>query len=660
MEAFEDIRKKVEELRARINYYADLYYNADSPEISDFEYDSLMRQLIDLENEYPQLITADSPTQKVGGVSDRQFSPVEHRVPMESLQDAFNIEEVLAFDTRVRQSAPSATYVVEPKIDGLSVSLEYQNGVFFRGSTRGDGQIGEDVTANLRTVKNIPSKLTQAIPYLEVRGEVFLSGKRFEEIVEQQELNGEKPFKNPRNAAAGSLRQKNPAVTASRGLDIFVFNIQQIQGNEPEGHKESLDYLKSLGFNTIPFYNQFADIDGVVGEINRIGEIRGTLPFDIDGAVVKVNELALRPILGRTSKFPRWALAFKYPPEEKETDLIDIEVSVGRTGVLTPTAVLKPVFLAGSTVSRAILHNQDFITEKDIRIGDRVIVRKAGDIIPEVVRVVAHAENSVAYLLPENCPSCGAEVFRDPEAAAVRCENPDCPVQMLRHLIHFCSKDAMDIEGLGESILERFVNEGLLKSVSDIYRLKEDDLIYLEGFGKKSVENLLGAIENSKDNDLSRLIFALGIRHIGQNAAKLLAERFLTMEAIESAGFDELSAIEGFGQVMAQSVLDFFAIPQTHALIDEFRALGLNMKSKKEIKDDRFSGKVFVLTGALENFSRQEAAAIIESFNGKVSSSVSKKTDYVLAGEDAGSKLQNAEALGVEVISEAEFLSWIE
>lgn len=660
MEAFEDIRKKVEELRARINYYADLYYNADSPEISDFEYDSLMRQLIDLENEYPQLITADSPTQKVGGVSDRQFSPVEHRVPMESLQDAFNIEEVLAFDTRVRQSAPAATYVVEPKIDGLSVSLEYQNGVFFRGSTRGDGQIGEDVTANLRTVKNIPSKLTQAIPYLEVRGEVFLSGKRFEEIVEQQELNGEKTFKNPRNAAAGSLRQKNPAVTASRGLDIFVFNIQQIQGSEPEGHKESLDYLKSLGFNTIPFYNQFADIDGVVGEINRIGEIRGTLPFDIDGAVVKVNELALRPILGRTSKFPRWALAFKYPPEEKETDLIDIEVSVGRTGVLTPTAVLKPVFLAGSTVSRAILHNQDFITEKDIRIGDRVIVRKAGDIIPEVVRVVAHAENSVAYLLPKNCPSCGAEVFRDPEAAAVRCENPDCPVQMLRHLIHFCSKDAMDIEGLGESILERFVNEGLLKSVSDIYRLKEDDLIYLEGFGKKSVENLLGAIENSKDNDLSRLIFALGIRHIGQNAAKLLAERFLTMEAIESAGFDELSAIEGFGQVMAQSVLDFFAIPQTHALIDEFRALGLNMKSKKEIKDDRFSGKVFVLTGALENFSRQEAAAIIESFNGKVSSSVSKKTDYVLAGEDAGSKLQKAEALGIEVISEAEFLSWIE
>jgi len=660
MENLETCRARAAELRKIISYHSTKYYEEDNPEIDDYEYDMLVRELAGIENTYPQLTDAGSPTKRVGGKADRQFQPVSHTVPMESLQDAFGINEVMSFDARVREKAPEATYIVEPKIDGLSVSLEYENGFFIRGSTRGDGLVGEDVTANLRTIKSIPDRLKSAIPYIEVRGEVFMPLSVFEKIVESQELNEEKPFKNPRNAAAGSLRQKNPNITAQRSLDIFVFNIQQVNGAELDTHKSSLDFIKNLGIKTIPFYNEFGTIEEVIKELQRIGEIRGTLPFDIDGAVIKVNSFKQRAVLGSTSKFPKWALAYKYPPEEKQTKLVGIEINVGRTGVLTPTAVLEPVLVAGSIVSRATLHNQDFITEKDIRIGDTVLIRKAGDIIPEVLSVVSRSENSTSYRLPETCPSCGAKVFREPEESAVRCLNPECPAQLLRLLIHFCSRDAMDIEGLGEGILERLVNEGLLKTVADIYSLNAAQLSALERFAEKSAKNLTEAIEASKQNDLYRLIFALGIRHIGQKAAKLLAERFITIDSIMTASAEEISSIEGFGGIMAESVADYFALPQSKELIGELKQNGLNMKSNKEIKDTRFSGKTFVLTGALPTYSRSDATAVIESFNGKVSSSVSKKTDFVLAGEDAGSKLQKANELGIMVISEAQFIEMIQ
>lgn len=660
MDNLETCRARAAELRRIINYHSTKYYEDDSPEIEDYEYDLLVRELAEIENNYPQLADTGSPTKRVGGKADKRFQPVSHAIPMESLQDAFGINEVIAFDTRVREKAPEATYIVEPKIDGLSVSLEYENGFFVRGSTRGDGLVGEDVTANLRTIKSIPDRLKSAIPYIEVRGEVFMPLSVFEKIVESQELNEEKPFKNPRNAAAGSLRQKNPNITTQRSLDIFVFNIQQVTGAELDTHKSSLDFIKNLGIKTIPFYNEFGTIEEVIKELQRIGEFRGTLPFGIDGAVIKVNNFKQRAALGSTSKFPKWALAYKYPPEEKQTILLDIEINVGRTGVLTPTAVLKPVLVAGSTVGRATLHNQDFITEKDIRIGDTVFIRKAGDIIPEVMSVVCHNENSKKYNLPEICPSCGAKVFREPEESAVRCVNPECPAQLLRLLIHFCSRDAMDIEGLGEGILERLVNEGMLKTVADIYSLNAGQLSGMERFAEKSAKNLTEAIEASKQNDLYRLIFALGIRHIGQKAAKLLAERFITIDAIMSASSEEISSIEGFGGIMAESVVDYFALPQSKELVEELKGKGLKLKSNKEIKDTRFSGKTFVLTGTLPTYSRTDATSVIESFNGKVSSSVSKKTDFVLAGEDAGSKLQKANELGVMVISEAQFIKMIQ
>jgi len=659
MKDFETSKARAAELREAVNYHSNKYYLEDSPEIEDFEYDKLLRELTDIETQYPELVAADSPTHRVGGFADDQFEAVIHSVPMESLQDAFSLDEVSAFDSRVRETAPDAVYIVEPKIDGLSVSLEYENGVFVRGSTRGDGLVGEDVTVNLRTIRSIPLKLNTAIPFIEVRGEVYMPRSTFMRIVEQQELNEEKPFKNPRNAAAGSLRQKNPKITAQRSLDIFVFNIQQVTGVELSDHKSSLDFIKNLGIKTIPFYNEFRTMDEVISELERIGETRGTLPFDIDGAVIKVNSFAQRRALGSTSKFPKWALAYKYPPEEKQTKLLNIEINVGRTGVLTPTAVLEPVLVAGSTVSRATLHNQDFITEKDIRIGDTVIIRKAGDIIPEVLYVVSHSENSQNYRLPDICPSCGAETVREPEESAVRCLNPECPAQLLRLLIHFCSRDAMDIEGLGEGILERLVNEGMLKTVADIYRLNFEQISVLDRFEKKSASNLIAAINTSKENDLYRLIFALGIRHIGQKAAKLLAERFNTMDAVMEASAEEILGIEGFGGIMANSATDYFALPQSKALMEELKENGLNMKSKKEIKDTRFSGKTFVLTGTLPTFSRIDATAVIESFNGQVSSSVSKKTSFVLAGEDAGSKLIKANELGVAVISESQFLEMI-
>lgn len=654
MADFENAKKRAEELRDILNYHSHKYYVEDSPEIEDFEYDRLMRELSDIEDKYPELVTPDSPTRRVGGNADGQFEPVEHSVQMASLQDAFSVDELIAFDKRVREVVSDAVYVVEPKIDGLSVSVEYENGVFFRGSTRGDGIVGENVSANLCTVGSIPLKIKENLPSIEVRGEVYMPRDVFIKLVEQQENNEEKPFKNPRNAAAGSLRQKNPKITATRKLDIFVFNIQRVEDKELTSHKQSLDYLKELGFKTVPFYTLCKNIDEAIAEINRIGEIRGTLPFDIDGAVIKVDNFAHREQLGSTSKFPKWAVAFKYPPEEKQTKVIDIEINVGRTGVLTPTAVFEPVLVAGSTVSRATLHNQDFIREKDIRIGDTVIIRKAGDIIPEVLNVVSHGEGAEPYVMPEICPSCGAKVVREEGEAAVRCLNTECPAQLLRNLIHFCSRDAMDIEGLGDSNLELFANEGLIKTPADIYSIKEEQIIPLERMAEQSAKNIVDAINKSKENDLSKLVFALGIRHIGQKAAKLLSERFGTMTGIMEATFDDIMTIDGFGKIMAESVIDYFNMPQTKELIDRFMSAGLNMKSLKEVNDMRFAGKTFVLTGTLPTYSRKEAAEIIESFGGKTASSVSKKTDYVLAGEEAGSKLKKATDLGITIISEAD------
>ena len=657
---FDSAAKRAEELRAIIAYHNKKYYENDAPEIEDFEYDKLLHELIDIEELFPQLLTADSPTHRVGGKADGQFEPVVHAVPMESLQDAFSKEDVYSFDRRVRDVVSSPVYIVEPKIDGLSVSLEYENGVFVRGSTRGDGLVGEDITANLKTIQSIPMKLPVALPRIEVRGEVYMSKNVFMNLTAQQELHGEKTFKNPRNAAAGSLRQKNPKITRQRRLDIFVFNIQQIEGKELSSHKESLDYIKELGFSTVPFYTKCCSIEEALLEIEKIGEKRGTLPFDIDGAVIKVDSFSMRQQLGSTAKFPKWALAFKYPPEEKETTLLDIEINVGRTGVLTPTGVFEPTLLAGTTVSRATLHNQDFIDEKGIRIGDKVIIRKAGDIIPEVLSVVSHSENSVPYVMPEYCPSCGSKTAREEGEAAIRCLNVDCPSQLLRTLIHFCSRDAMDMEGFGEAVLETLVEKGLVKTADDLYHLKKEDIAAIDRMGEKSAANLLSAAEKSKENDLSKLIFALGIRHIGQKAGKLLAEHFGDIDSLMNADSAAISSIEGFGEIMAKSVSDFFSLVSSRELIEKLKASGVNMKSKKEFIDKRFSGLTFVLTGTLSQYTRNEAGEIIERFGGKTSSSVSKKTSYVLAGEDAGSKLKKANDLGVTVITEDDFRKMIE
>lgn len=653
----EQSAKRVQELRDKLNYYSRKYYVDDDPEIEDYEYDMLQRELKAIEDKYPDLVTPDSPTVRVGGSAENLFSKVEHRVRMESLQDAFSFAEIEEFDRRVRETERDVHYVVEPKIDGLSVSLEYTNGVLTRGSTRGDGDVGEDVTANLRTVRSIPLKIKTPLPFLEVRGEVYMPKSVFASLVTRQELDGEKPFKNPRNAAAGSLRQKDSKVTAGRGLDIFVFNVQQIEGAELSSHKQSLDFLREQGFHTVPFYTRFDNITDVISELKRIGEIRSGLEYDIDGAVIKVDDFAQRERLGSTSKFPKWAVAFKYPPEEKTTKLVDIEIGVGRTGVLTPTAVFEPVLLAGSTVSRATLHNQDFITEKDIRIGDEVAIRKAGDIIPEVVRVVSHAENSVPYILPSICPSCSAPVIREEGEAAVRCVNPECPAQLLRNVIHFCSRDAMDIEGLGDALVEKFISENLISNVADIYDITAGEIMMLEGHQEKSAKNLVEAIERSKQNDLSRLLFALGIRHIGQKAAKLLSEHFGDIDSIIAASEEEIAEIDGFGGIMAKSAAEFFSMTQTADLIERLKAAGVNMKSLKEKSDDqRFAGLTFVLTGTLPTLSRKEATEIIENLGGKASSSVSKKTSYVVAGAEAGSKLQKATDLGIPVITQDDLL----
>lgn len=653
-----EIEKKIEELRKTLRYHSDRYYNDDAPEIEDYEYDMMMRELKELEEKYPEYDAPDSPTKKVGGVADNSFESVAHSVRMESLQDAFSKDELREFSNRVEDTVSDVNYVVEPKIDGLSVSLEYRDGVFLRGSTRGNGDVGEDVSGNLRVIHNIPLKLNKSMPYIEVRGEVYMPKKSFERVVDRQIINGEKPFKNPRNAAAGSLRQKDSSVTASRGLDIFVFNIQQIEGVELSSHKESLDFIKELGFNTIPTYKKVDNIEDAIAEIDRIGEARGSLEYDIDGAVIKVDDFLQRDILGSTAKYPKWAIAFKYPPEEKQTKLLDIEIAVGRTGVLTPTAILESVHLAGTTVSRATLHNQDFINEKGIAIGDVVTVRKAGDIIPEVLCVNEHNSNSV-FKFPDVCPSCGEKVYRDEDEAAIRCINPECPAQLLRNLIHFCSRDAMDIEGLGPAIIETFVNEGMIAKTYDIYNLDFDKILSLEGFKETSANNIINSVNNSKNNDLSKLIFALGIRHIGAKAGKLLADYFKDIDLVMNASVDDILQIDGFGKIMAESVVEFFSSDSTKELIAKLKEAGVNMKSTNVVEDTRFSGMTFVLTGTLPTLKRAEASKIIESFGGKTSSSVSKKTTYVLAGEEAGSKLDKANKLGVQVISEEEFKEMI-
>ena len=653
-----EIEKKIEELRKTLRYHSDRYYNDDAPEIEDYEYDMMMRELKELEEKYPEYDAPDSPTKKVGGVADNSFESVAHSVRMESLQDAFSKDELREFSNRVEDTVSDVNYVVEPKIDGLSVSLEYRDGVFLRGSTRGNGDVGEDVSGNLRVIHNIPLKLNKSIPYIEVRGEVYMPKKSFERVVDRQIINGEKPFKNPRNAAAGSLRQKDSSVTASRGLDIFVFNIQQIEGVELSSHKESLDFIKELGFNTIPTYKKVDNIEDAIAEIDRIGEARGSLEYDIDGAVIKVDDFSQRDILGSTAKYPKWAIAFKYPPEEKQTKLLDIEIAVGRTGVLTPTAILESVHLAGTTVSRATLHNQDFINEKGIAIGDVVTVRKAGDIIPEVLCVNEHNSNSV-FKFPDVCPSCGEKVYRDEDEAAIRCINPECPAQLLRNLIHFCSRDAMDIEGLGPAIIETFVNEGMIAKTYDIYNLDFNKILSLEGFKETSANKIINSVNNSKNNDLSKLIFALGIRHIGAKAGKLLADYFKDIDLVMNASVDDILQIDGFGKIMAESVVEFFSSDSTKELIEKLKEAGVNMKSTNVVEDTRFSGMTFVLTGTLPTLKRAEASKIIESFGGKTSSSVSKKTTYVLAGEEAGSKLDKANKLGVQIISEEEFKEMI-
>ena len=650
-----EAEKRIKELTDILNYHNRLYYYEDSPEIEDYEYDALLRELEELERDFPSLSSEFSPTKRVGGRVNEQFSPVVHSVVMESLQDAFSEEEVRNFDRRVRETFPDAKYIVEPKIDGLSVSLEYENGVFVRGSTRGDGRVGEDVTENLRTVKSVPQKLNEPVSLIEVRGEVYMPREVFFELQRTQE----KAFKNPRNAAAGSLRQKNSEITAQRRLDIFVFNLQRQSGLEISGHGQSLRTMKSLGFNTIPFYFEANNIDEVLESINEIGRRRSTLPFDIDGAVVKVDDYSMRERLGSTSKFPKWAIAFKYPPELKETKLLDILVNVGRTGVLTPLAVFEPVLVAGTTVSRATLHNQDYITQKDVRIGDTVIIRKAGDIIPEVVEVKRHGENSVPYEMPLVCPSCGEIAVRENGEATIRCVNPECEAQFVRNIEHFCSRDAMDIEGMGPAVVELLHSKKLLRNVADIYKLKFEDISELEGLGEKSAENLLNAVEKSKTMGLSRLLYALGIRNIGQKAAALLSAKFGNIDDLMKADEGEICLIEGFGTVMAKSVCDYFSLEESARLVAELKELGVLTENTDTVSDDRFSGMTFVLTGTLPDMTRDEAADIIVSRGGKVSSSVSKKTTVVLAGDNAGSKLQKAQELGVRIIDINEFKKMI-
>ncbi len=649
--------QEIAELRQTLLQYSNEYYNLDAPSVDDYTYDTLMHRLRDLEAEYPQFASPDSPTVKVGGQASNAFEKVEHTVQMGSLQDVFSSEEIVAFTERISEQLPDAVYVVEPKIDGLSVSLEYQNGVFVRGSTRGNGFVGEDVTHTLNTITDIPKTIADPPEYLEVRGEVYMPRKQFELLTKKQDENGETPFKNPRNAAAGSLRQKDAAIAKERGLSVFIFNLQQVQGVTFHSHAETLDYLKEKGFPVSPSYQVCHNSAEVVQEIERIGELRSSYPFDIDGAVVKVDSLSEREELGSTAKCPRWAIAFKYHPEQRETVLRDIEITVGRTGVLTPTAVFDPVELAGSTVGRATLHNADLIAQKDIRIGDTIAVRKAGDVIPEVVAVVAHGKDSAPFVFPNRCPACGEPVVKKEDEAAWRCENPECPATRLRNLIHFCSRPAMDIDGMGDAIIEQLVGADLLHSVADIYDLTEADLLPLERMGEKSVQNLLTSIENSKQQPLHRVLFALGIRGVGAKAAELVCSKFPDMEQISTVTADGLTEIDGIGPVIADSIVQYFSLPQSKALVSRLAEAGLQMKAQQQEKESAiFDGLTFVLTGTLSTMTRNEAAALITSHGGKVTGSVSKKTDFVVAGENAGSKRTKAEALQIPILSEQELL----
>lgn len=654
-----EAKKRIDELKIQIEKANHNYYDLDTPTLEDDEYDALMRELRGLEQDFPELLTEDSPSQRVGGTAQSTFTKVRHEVQMGSLQDVFSVDEVRAFVERVKEGGADE-FTVEPKIDGLSVSLEYRDGVLTLGSTRGDGFIGEDITPNLKTIRTIPLNIPEKLPLFEVRGEVYMPRSSFAELCELQEKNGEPLPKNPRNAAAGSLRQKDSKITASRKLDIFCFNIQRAEGKEFKTHSETLEFMEKLGFHVIPDYRVCHTSDEIVQRIEEIGQMRRSLPFDIDGAVVKVNNIALRAEIGATTKVPKWAVAFKYPPEEKETTLREIEINVGRTGALTPVAVFDPVQLAGTSVGRAVLHNQDFITERDIRIGDRIIVRKAGDIIPEVVKSVAHGDNSEPFYIPDICPVCGSKAVRDEDEAVIRCQNIECPAQLLRSIEHFASRAAMNIDGLGEAIVEQLVHADLVHTVADLYTLNLQDLTALERFGTKSAQNLLDNIEKSKTNELDRLIFALGIRGIGQRAATLLCQKFGSMDSIIAAEADDIAAIDGFGEILARSVYTAMREPHRIALIDRLKELGLNMNYSEQKVSDKLSGLTFVLTGTLPTLKRDQAKEMIEKRGGKCSGSVSKKTSYVVAGEEAGSKLDKANELGITVLNEEQFLRMIE
>ena len=652
------IKQELDELKALIAYHSNLYYNENRTEISDYEYDMLLNRVKQIEGEYPQLVTEDSPTQQVQGLASSTFEKVTHTVKMESLQDAFSYDELRDFDRRVRETVDNPQYVVETKIDGLSMSLEYVNGVFTRGSTRGDGVVGEDVTANLATIRSIPKTIKNAPAFLEVRGEVYMPREVFFQLVAKQENEGKTPFKNPRNAASGSVRQKDSKITKERKLDIFIFNIQQISDDvEITGHKQSLDLLKKYGFKVSPRYSVFDNIEDAIKEVEAIGEMRGQFAFDIDGAVIKVNDLAQRAVMGSTNKYPRWAVAYKYPPEEKETLLKNIEISVGRTGVLTPTAVFDTVQLAGTSVSRAVLHNQDFIDEKQINIGDTIVVRKAGDIIPEVVRLSKKNVDGI-FKIPMVCPSCGSTVEKTDESA-LRCNNPDCPEQLVRNLIHFASRNAMNIEGLGEAVVMQLADKQLIKDVADIYYLTVEDALKLDGFKDKSANNLIKAIENSKSNNMDKLIFAFGIRNVGEKAARMLCEEFKTIENLINASVEDIIKIDGFGEIVAKSVVNYFASENVQNIISRLKEKGVNTNFVSTVESDVLKGKTIVVTGTLPTLSRDAAEKLITDNGGKASSSVSKKTSYVLAGEKAGSKLDKANQLGISVITEEEFLNMI-
>ncbi|SHF54362.1 DNA ligase (NAD+) [Caldanaerobius fijiensis DSM 17918] len=653
----DSVVKRIEELRKMISHHDYMYYVLDSPEISDDEYDRLMNELKMLESQHPELITPDSPTQRVGGQPLKEFAQHQHSIPLLSLDDVFNGGELRDFDRRVKEAVGDTDYVLELKIDGLSVALQYERGTFVRGATRGDGYVGEDVTQNLKTIRSIPLRLKEDVT-LEVRGEVYMPKKYFAELNQAREEEGQPLFANPRNAAAGSLRQLDPAITAKRQLDIFVFNLQRIEGREFKTHIEALEYLKDIGFKISPYLIHVNSIDEALSYIEEWREKRHQLPFEIDGMVLKVNDLAKRDVLGATARHYRWAVAYKFPAERQKAKVEDIIVQVGRTGVITPTAVLTPVRLAGTTVSRATLHNEDYIKEKDIRIGDTVLVQKAGDIIPEVVEVVKEERtgHEIPFAMPDRCPECGAKTVRIEGEAAVRCPNLNCPAQIKRGIIHFASRDAMDIEGLGPAIISQLIDNGLVKNVADIYYLKYDDLIKLERMGDKSANNLLTAIENSKKNDLGRLLFGLGIRYIGSKAADTLADWFKDIDEIMKAKEEDLLQVPEVGEKMAESVVAFFADDHNREMIERLKAAGVNMRRVgRSISSNKFQGMTFVLTGTLERYTRAEATEIIEKNGGKVSSSVSKKTTYVLAGKDPGSKLEKAQKLGVPIISEEEF-----